>query len=568
MGAKYWTYDEMWQSLSALAHQYPLLLTVETIGQSRQGRDMAGVTITNRSRGGPETKSAVFVDANIHAGEVAGNSAAMYWIEWCLTQYGINPEATELLDFHTVYVVPRVSVDGAELYLTTPDHVRSSPHAYPYSPWPEGFVAADVDQNGYILSMRQVAEEGAFAIDDLDARVMRPRRPGESGGTYYHVFPEGRIERSSKTGRLPALAKAAEARRHDMDFNRNFPIRWAGEEEQHGAGLYPLSEPELRSLAEFIHGHPNIAAYVALHTSGGVILRQPSTGEDTILSERDRELFTRVAEMGADVSGYAADSNYHIFSTGHEAVLMPGAADDWMYDHYGVLAFTVEIWNLPRHAGARGYADVGVRKLMELKPEDVTEDERKIYAWVSREVPHEGIFAWTPFNHPDFGDVEIGGLNPKFVIQNPPAHYLEEECAHVSAFLTRLGLATPRLMFTEVSAHAEGGPLFRIVAEVANAGYLPTSSTQKGERRLLESLSAVLSGNLSVVSGSSPTSLGHLDGYGGQSSRRTPHRQRVTVEWVVKASPGTEVVVAVGGPRAGRISRTLTLEVDECTART
>ena len=562
MGAQYWTFDAMWQALTTWQTRYPDLISVEVIGQSRQGRDMPCAVLSNRQTGAPADKAAVLVDANIHAGEVAGNSAAMYWIDWCLSQYGSNPEATELLDRHTVYVIPRLAVDGAELYLTTPCRVRSSPHLYPYSVPPDGFVEEDVDQNGHILSMRMAAEDGAFAVDELNPHVMRPRRPGENGRTYYHVFVEGRIERAAASGSLPAFARADRARRNDMDFNRNFPIRWAGEEGQRGAGPYPLSEPELRNLANFVHEHANIAAYAALHTSGGVILRQPSTGEDTVLSVRDRELFTRVAEMGAEASGYAADSNYHIFASGHEEVLMPGAADDWAYDHFGILGFTVEIWNLPRHAGAQGYADLGMRRVMQRSPRYVLEDQRKIYSWVAREVPTDGIFEWTPFDHPDFGRVEIGGLNPKFVIQNPPEHYLEEECAHVSAFLTRLGLSTPRLVLTHASARHEGASIFRIVVEVANAGYLPTSSTQKGAKVLLEGLCAEVSGDLNMLSGSSPTAVGHLEGYGGQGVQGPPHRQRTTIEWVVKAKPGTTVQVSVGGGRAGRLRHSLTLEVD------
>lgn len=560
MTAKYWTYSEMWDALRSLQTQYPRLIEVEVIGQSRQGRDMAGVTLTNRNTGAADSKSAVFVDANIHAGEVAGSATAMYWIQWCLNNYGTNPEASELLDWHAVYVVPRISMDGAELYLTTPGRVRSSPHSYPYSVPPEGFVETDIDGNGHILLMRIPAEDGAFAVDEVDPRVMRPRRPGETGSTYYHVFPEGRVERTSLSGQLPNFAHLERARRHDMDFNRNFPVRWAGESGQRGAGPYPLSEPELQNLVRFIHAHPNIAAYTALHTSGGVILRQPSTGDDTVLTETDRELFTRVADMGAEVSGYAADSNYHIFATGHEKVLMPGAADDWMYEHFGVLGFTVEIWNLPRHAGARGYADLGMRQLMQLKPEEATEDDRKVYAWVTAEVPVEGVFDWASFSHPDFGPIEIGGLNPKFVVQNPPPHLLEEECAHVSAFLTRLGLSTPRLTFTQTIVQNQGEGVYRVVAEVANAGYLPTSSTDKGAELLREGLQAELTGHTAVIAGSSPAKLGHLDGYGAQSDWSPPKRQRAHIEWVVKASPEQTLTITVGGPRAGSISCEVTLK--------
>lgn len=559
MTARYWMYAEMWETLRALQTQYPDFMRVEVIGQSRQGRDLAGVTLTHFNTGLAETKSALFVDANIHAGEVAGNSVAMYWIEWCLKNYGINPEATQLLDHHTIYVVPRISLDGAELYLTTPARVRSSPHSYPYSEPPDGFVEGDVNGDGYILSMRLEAEDGGFACDELDPRIMRHRRPGEFGGKYFHLFPEGRIERIARAGKWPVLARAGRARRHDMDFNRNFPIRWAGEIGQPGAGPFPLSEPELQSLVRFIHAHTNIAAYVALHTSGGVILRQPSTGDDTVLSETDRELFTQVADMGSAVSGYFAESNYHTFASGHEKVLMPGAADDWMYDHFGVLSFTVEIWNLPQHAGARGYAELGDRGLRALKDEQVMEDERKIYAWVSTEVPENGVFDWRPYHHPDFGLVEIGGLNPKFVVQNPPQPFLEEECAHVSAFLTRLGLSTPHLIVSQTTVETVGEGLYRIVVEVANAGFLPTASTTKGEDLLLERLKANISGNIEIVAGVSPSEFQHLSGYGSPSRYSPPKGQRASLEWVVRANAGTTVVITAGGARAGEVSQSIIL---------
>lgn len=544
----------MWTELERLQAEYPRLMSVEVIGKSRQGRDIAGVTLSNQATGAADSKSAIFVDANIHAGEVSSNAVAMYWIHWCLASYGKDPEATRLLDRHTVYVVPRISLDGAELYLTTPARFRSSPHTYPYSNPPSGFVAEDVNGDGYILHMRVSAEDGAFATDDLDPRVMRPRRPGEIEGEFYHVFPEGRVDQLEQTGDLPPFSKAKDARRMNMDFNRNFPIRWAGESGQPGAGPYPLSEPELRSLADFIQAHPNIAAYAALHTTGGVILRQPSTGDDTVLSQTDRLLFTRVADMGAKASGYFAGSNYHIFATGHEKVLMPGAADDWMYDHLGVLGFTVEIWDLHTRAGAKGYGQYGMRYMIAMPPEERTEDERKIYAWVDREVPENGVFAWTEYEHPDFGRVEMGGLNPKYVVQNPPAHLLEEECSSVSAFLTKLGLSMATLIIADVRVSQEGDGLYRIVAEVANAGFLPTSSTDKGKSLLLEGVRASLEGSVQVVAGVSPVDIGHLSGYGGQSTWAPPKNQRGHAEWVVKGAQGTRVTVSFEAPRSGKVA--------------
>lgn len=544
----------MCESLSAHAQAYPQFVELHIIGKTREGRDIPAITLTNQLTGPAKSKSAVFIDANIHAGEVATNAAAMYFISWCLENYGQDQRVRELLDVHTVYIVPRISVDGAERYLTTPERYRSSAHLYPYVEPREGFIPEDVNGDGHILQMRIPAEDGAFAVDEVDKRIMRPRRPGEFGGQYYHVFPEGRTDRLTQRGTLPAFAEARSTRRSAMDFNRNFPIRWAGESGQPGAGPFPLSEPELRALADFIVANPNISAYAALHTTGGVILRQPSTGDDTVLSEMDRHLFTRVADMGAKESGYHAGSNYQIFATGHEKILMPGAGDDWMYDHLGVLSFTVEMWDLAKHAGARGYGELGMRKLMTLSPEERLEDQRKIYAWVEKEVPSDGIFDWALFHHPEFGEVEIGGLNPKFVIQNPPLTRLEEECEAIRGFIMGLSLSIAKLLISSVQVTEEGANLYRIVAEVSNAGFLPTSSTSKGKELELEGLHATLAGEFEMVAGVSPQPLPHLDGFGGHDAWAPPSAQRAHVEWLIRARPDTRVTVSFSGPRAGRVS--------------
>lgn len=559
MKARYLGFEDMWRELRALLRQYPSLMRVEVLGTSREGREIPVVTLTQSERFSAEEKSAVLVDANIHAGELTGSSAAMYWIAQCLEAYGTDPEVTALLDDHTVYVVPRLAVDGAEAYLTTPAWLRSSPHTYPYSESPEGFYPDDVNGDGVILHMRIQAEDGAFVPDEIDPRVMRHRRPGEIGGIYYHVFPEGRIRRKSRSGNLPPFARAYNRAQSGMDFNRNFPIRWANESVQEGAGPFPLSEPELRSFAQWIIAHPNIASYAALHTSGGVILRQPSTGDDAVLSPFDRHLFTRVAEMGAEVSGYFAGSNFDKFATGREDVLMPGAADDWMYDHLGILGFTVELWDLAHRAGARGYGELGMRRMIHRTPEERVEDERKIYAWADREAAGIGVFPWAPFHHPDFGPVEIGGLHPKYVIQNPPLHLLEEECARIAPFLTRLGLAAPKLFISYLHVTKEADHVYRIAAEVANGGFLPTSSTEKGKSLTLDRLTATLSGNIEILGGNSLQAMDHLDGYGGRDTWATPIRQRTTVEWVVRGIPHEEITVSFYAPRAGRVSQSIRL---------
>jgi hypothetical protein len=197
--------------------------------------------------------------------------------------------------------------------------------------------------------------------------------------------------------------------------------------------------------------------------------------------------------------------------------------------------------------------------MMTLTPEERTEDLRKIYAWTEREVGKDGVFAWSAYDHPDFGPVEIGGLNPKFVVQNPPLHLLEDECVGVSTFLTRLGLSTAKLIIPSVQVSPIGEGLFRVVAEVSNAGFLPTSSTEKGKELLLEGVRASIAGSVQMVAGISPTLIGHLDGYGSQDAYSPPKSQRGYAEWVIQGTPGVSLTVTFEGPRSGRVSTTICL---------
>lgn len=558
--AKYWRAQEIWDALSEWERQYPNFITVEALGESRQGQKLAAATLTDRRTGPAAEKPALLVDANIHAGEVAGSSVAMYWMATLLEGAAAGDgAAAALLRDRAVYVVPRLAMDGAERYLTTADRLRSSPHPYPDAEPLTGWVAEDVDGDGRILQMRVQAPDGAFRADPQDPRLMVPRDPLDLEGPFYHLVPEGRLDRRHEAAPRPIWAEMRLARRQAMDFNRNFPVRWAGEEGQPGAGPYPLSEPEIRSLVDFVDRHPNIGAYAALHTSGGVILRQPSTGEDTAMGAEDLGYYRTVGAMGARESGYQSRSNWQAFASGHErGPLMPGAADDWAYETRGLLGFTVEIWNLAGRAGAHNYAEHGVRALNRLTPAERVADQKKILAFVDAALPDEpGFHKWRAFHHPDLGPVEIGGLEPKFLVQNPPLAFLEGECRAVGAFLTGLGAATPLIRLGEVRCERLSPDTVRVGVEIMNVGLLPTSGTAKGrELGRVRPMAAEIHGG-TIVAGESPVALRHLAGYGAAGGYGVPSRG--FAEWIVRVAGPQPLTVVVDGGRAGRVEASVPL---------
>ena len=69
-------YEELVEWLNAVAGAHPDLVTIETYGQSFEGRDLLIATVTDSSTGSHDTKPAHWIDASIHAVELTATVAA------------------------------------------------------------------------------------------------------------------------------------------------------------------------------------------------------------------------------------------------------------------------------------------------------------------------------------------------------------------------------------------------------------------------------------------------------------------------------------------------------------
>lgn len=553
--ARYLTHAEMTAALKGWADGYPELCALAEAGRSPQGRAIWAVTLTSRGTGSDRDKPGYMIDANIHAGEVTGGAAALYSIWWLLNHYGDDPLATELLDTRAVYVLPRLAVDGVEAYLTTPHSMRSAPRLYPHSEEPPGFYPEDVNGDGLIQQMRLVHPDGDWKAFGADPRIMVSRLPedGPGGGPYYKVYGEGLIRDWDGRAIPPTV------RRWGLDLNRNYPAFWNPEGRQPGAGPYPLSEPESRALATFLVEHPNIGAYLSYHTTGHVLLRPPSNGGDEKMVAADLEPFKRIGEMCTRITGAPCKSTYEAFWFPGQEALVKGA-DDWAYEHFGIQAYTFELWSIDGRSGARGYAEVGVKGLVNLTEEQWLEDERKRLAYSDRELGGKGFIPWTPWRHPQLGPVEIGGWDLKRCLQNPPeGPILESEIAPAAQFTFRHALATPRLALSLQSLPLGAG-LSRITARVRNLGGLATNVTEmavtmKAVRPIEVRLEA--GPGVELLSGARVREIGHLEGWAVTGGK--PARDEAWVDWVLRAVDGGEVRVAAATPRAGRASAVIHL---------
>ncbi len=184
--------------------------------------------------------------------------------------------------------------------------------------------------------MRVPDPNGAWKVCPEEPRLLIRRDPAETGGQYYRLLREGRIEGPD------SIVYGAQPDKQGLDMNRNFPINWRQEFQQQGAGPYPTSEPEVHAIVDFIASHPNITGGVAFHTMSGALLRPyPDQPDEAMLAE-DLWTYQKIGQKGTDLSGYPAISVYHDFRY-HPSSVTSGSFSDWMYEHFGQFAWVVEI---------------------------------------------------------------------------------------------------------------------------------------------------------------------------------------------------------------------------------
>ena len=122
---RYYRYTEFTDILHQFAREFPGLISLESVGKSHEGRDIWVVTATNTATGPAADKPAYWVDANIHASELAGGAAALYLIDTLTKHHGKREDITRCLDTRVMYICPRINPDGAEWAMQdTPKIIR------------------------------------------------------------------------------------------------------------------------------------------------------------------------------------------------------------------------------------------------------------------------------------------------------------------------------------------------------------------------------------------------------------------------------------------------------------
>lgn len=553
-------HEELMPLLEAYVQARPQLVERIVIGKSHEGRDIVLLALTNQASGAHAEKPALWVDGNIHAAELLASTAVLYYLHQLLERYGSDAAVTRLLDTRTIYLVPRLNPDGAELALgPRPRHIRSSTRRYPYDETPvDGLTPEDIDGDGRILAMRVKDEFGGWKPHPQEPRLLVAREPGEFGGQYYRLMPEGFIQH------FDGLQVRVNRDPEGLDLNRNFPEAWRAENEQLGAGPYPVSEPEVRACVDFVAKHPNIGAAISYHTHSGVILRPSGLRSDDDLPAEDVWQLKRFSELGTQHTGYPAISVWHDFKY-HPKEYITGT-QQWFYEQLGCMHWVVELWSPNREAGIANY------KWIDWYRDHPADDDLKLLAWSDSLGADAAFVNWRPFQHPQLGEVEIGGWDLMNFWRNPPPALREKEVERFPAWMNQLGLSLPKLELLQARATAMGPETWRIRLAVANSGYLGSTVTAQADKQ--EVVRGVCfeihlppgDPHVELISGAQRQVGPQLAGHAPKTSQHhfIPSKEvtadRAVVEWLLRAPRGTRIPLSAKHERAGVVRTELVLD--------
>jgi hypothetical protein len=506
---RYLTYDEITATLEGWASAHPDITHLQSIGQTAEGRELWLLTIGLQP---DETRPAAWIDGNMHASELCGSSVALAIAEDIIglhasgtTPQGMSPGVCDTLREIHFYVLPRVSPDGAETMLGEGRFVRSNLRDDRPDDSRSFWRFEDIDGDGRVLAMRVEDPTGEFIESAEVPNLMVPRSIDDEG-PFYKVYPEGLIENFDGRN-IPTPHFLADK---PTDLNRNFPWSWAPEHDQVGAGSFPGSEPESRAIIEFTSAHPNIFAWLNLHTFGGVGIRPHGDKPDSKMDQEDLAVYRQIGEWLESTTGYPMVSGFEEFTYEPEKPIH-GDLTDYAYHQRGCIAYVVELWDLFAQAGLEGKRPF-IKNYMDLARQDI----EAIGRWDREHNGGRAFVEWQAFGHPQLGKVEIGGVDSRVGLWNPPFDRLAEVCDRQSAAFLRVAALAPRIRFAEVTAEPLSDGLTRVDFVVENRGYLPSyilSSARKLTWNEAPYVELECDG-CSIAEGGPRRSLGHLDGWG------------------------------------------------------
>ena len=451
---KYQDYAQMTKMYTDLQKAYPNLIKVESIGKSVEGRDIHALTITDHTVGVPDRKPAFYIDGGIHANELNGTEIALYTAWYLCESYDHIAFIKELLKEKTFYILPNISPDARENFIHKPNTASSSRSGMRhFDDDGDGLTNEDklddLDGDGNIVMMRRKSKTGRWKQDPKYPTRMYMVQ-GDEVGEYEMLGSEG-IDNDGD-------GLVNEDNEGAYDPNRDWAWNWQPHYVQNGALFYPGSLPETKAVKDFIVKKTNIAGAQSYHNYGGMLLRGPGAEEDRALyTPEDNRVYDQLGKVGEKML-----PGYRYFYLYKDLYTVYGGEIDFLALTRGIYTFSNELMT--------SYKLFTQKSELGRFENDEFNEFDKYLLFGDAYVP------WKTFNHPQFGEIEVGGSKKNY-IRNHPGFMFEEHAHRNMAFTLLHAHQTPKLEIVDVKIKDLGNNLKSVTATITNRKIIPTHSS-------------------------------------------------------------------------------------------
>jgi len=478
---------ELKTDMERLQQAWPKFLKLESIGKSHDGLDIMVMTINNPDTGPEMSKAAMYVEANIHGNEIQGGEICLYTIWYLMENYGRIDNITRLVNERVFYIVPTVNPDGRQYFMEGAGGGARSGHV-PVDSDNDGLYDEDgpndLNENGVIEQIRKyVPGKGTHRISHIDKRIMEPVPFGETGD-YILLGSEGIDDDGD--GRVNEDGPGG------YDPNRNWGTDWQPNYIQGGSMDYPFQLPEARAVNDFLMSHPNIAGAQSYHNSGGMILRGPGAEWQGAYPREDILVYDELGKNGERILPFY---RYVVIWSGLYTV--HGGSIDWTDDGLGIITFSNELWS-----GGQYFTSPELKE-QQKDPESPISPRVSSYFFDDYLEFGDQFMEWKGFNHPQYGEVEIGGSWRKTRGRVPPRFMNEELCHRNMAFTLYQADEMPMIKMGETKVEKVDGNVYKVLVDITNPKVAPTITLRAARNKVVKPDLLMLEGkNVEVISAS------------------------------------------------------------------
>ena len=606
----YKDYKKLTTELRNLEKKNNIVTNLESIGKTKEGRDIWLFTLGNPNGTKLNERPAVLVAGNIEADHLIGSEITLGIIDQLVSSYGKDAEVTNALDKHVFYFLPRINPDGAEAFFT-PIQTGLKTNLTPYDGDNDGRIDEDgpddLNGDGMITMMRVKDPTGVYCVDPKNPELLKKADPTKGEVGIYKVYWEGSDNDGDGFINEDPLG--------GVDINRNFAHQYPYY--QSDAGIHMISENETKAVMDWIIAQRNISIILSFGESDNILT--PPNSQGKLSTDRSLALVDFANKSFADagkVGMVSTASSYGRFSRGMFSGGAPqpttgrssrparkaattynkedlvyynkvsakykeltgikkapvlrepkGAFSEYGYFQYGVLSLATPGWGFPvvkedepekseakrgegRSASRSASAGMGTRGGGSKDSKGASGVDAEYFKYL-KDNDIDAFVEWSTFNHPELGEVEIGGFTPNS-ISNPKVSEIPGLIEPHKDFVLYLSglFADVKIAKTEVINHKDG--FFTVKAVIQNTGFMPTVLQHGVAARAVKPTMVQLDIDADlIISGNPKTNfIQKLDGSGNTQS----------FEWLIKGKKNDEFEIRLVSQKAGVDSAKIKLQ--------